>query len=78
MFIAFLGWLAFVVGTLMVLGALSLGGLGGLLIVPAIGVVLAGLLLVVQGQTLQALVDVASDTTILVSLVRQRLGRVEG
>lgn len=75
--IAFLGWIGFVLGAIFFLGVLLRGGPGAFMIVPAIALAVGGLLLIVQGQILQAIVDVASDMRTLVSLVRERPARLE-
>lgn len=71
-FVSFIGWCVVVVGVIIVvIGFAGMGRAGVIALGPGIGIAVGGLLLVVQGQLLRAIVDTASNTADLVALMRQ-------
>jgi hypothetical protein len=72
--VAAVGWATTIVGAILLLLALDTigSGFGLVVLTPALGITIGGLLLVCQGQLTQAVVDTASNTGELVRLIKEQ------
>lgn len=69
-FVSGVGWIVALLSVLVLLASISEGGMAGILIVPAFGGAIGGLLLVALGQSARATVDTADFTGEMLAIMK--------